>query len=108
MRKNRLSKVIGLLLVFGLVFSLTATLYAKRPNPAEENIVNLSPTSTSSELKIKIKVRDSAGKTWNYTYVPTSFPWDVTNLEDYPKGTNWIHGNGTWEYWSEDSVKYFL
>jgi len=48
MRKNRLSKVIGLLLVFGLVFSLTATLYAKRPNPAEENIVNLGQSDVLS------------------------------------------------------------
>jgi len=37
-----------LLLVFGLVFSLTATLYAKRPNPAEENIVNLGQSDVLS------------------------------------------------------------
>ena len=102
MRKHRLSKIAGLLLGVSLIFGLTFISYAKRQNPANENIVEI--TSTTDGLKVRIDVWDSAGKKWHYDYLPTEFTWDITNLENYPKGRNWIRGKGRWEYYSEGEL----
>jgi len=48
MRKHRLSKITGLLLGVGLIFGLTFISYAKRQNPANENIVEITSGSGGS------------------------------------------------------------
>ena len=103
MKDRKLIKVMTLLIGIVLISGINVSKGVNKTNPANENIVEI--TSTTDGLKVRIDVWDSAGKKWHYDYLPTEFTWDITNLENYPKGRNWIRGKGMWEYYSEGELK---
>jgi len=107
MRKHRLSKITGLLLGVSLIFGLTFISYAKRQNPANENIVEITSGSGGSCWPVIKWVKIVIG---GKRVTSPIYTWDLSDLKEYPAGRYRLSGYGKAkiEIWciDEEGVSY--